>query len=144
MSEEKDIDIETFMRPRSARIRGRLTDIFTSLLHLGWIETEAEVRECTVIRKNYVSTTQVMPRFGGYVVTFTYSVDGKTYGGSTFSPDEVQTGDKFAIRYNPRHPEQNNSFESETNWTTTYSKWFVIIALLLVFYLFVRKYLFGD
>lgn len=148
MSEEKNIDIESFrsgMRPLSERIRESLKNFVSGLFHRNWVEVEAEVRECTPIRpSSYTPRYQVLPKFVGYVVTFSYSVDGRKYEGITNSPDEVKPLDRFAIRYNPRQPGENNTFDSETDWTTTYSKYFTIIGILLLLFLLIRKHFFGE
>ena len=77
-----------------------------------WIVGEAEVTDCTYIRG----------RSGGrggdgvlahYVVGFSYKVNGTTYRGATTSPAEVKPHDKFSIRYNSDHPEENNSIASQ-------------------------------
>lgn len=149
VDEEKNIDIEAFrssMRPLSVRIREALRGFFSGLFHRNWAEVEAEVCECTPIApRSYTYSRQgVLPRFSGYVVTFSYRVNGKKYEGITNSPDEVKLHDKFGIRYNPKHPGENNTFDSETNWTTAYTKYFTIIMILFFLFLLFRKHFFGE
>jgi hypothetical protein len=135
MSEKNDTDIETIrlrMRPLPERIRGKLADLFNSLFHRDWAEAVAVVTDCTPIHRDPLarSSRYLDATIGGYVVGFTYIVNGKTYGGITNSPVEVQKSDEFAIRYSPQYPEVNNAFGSETNWMKTYTKYFAIILVL--------------
>jgi len=151
MSDENNIDIETLrssMRPLSVRIRESLTDWIGWLFHRGWVEVEAEVRDCTPIHKGPFSTLSLYKSatatFGGYVVGFTYVVQGKEYEGITNSTVEVQKHDKFAIRYNLKHPEENNTFDSETNWVVTYTKYFTVILFLFMVFLYIKEHYFGK
>jgi len=134
------------MRPLSARIREALKDFVSGLFHRNWAEVEAEVRECTPIYpSSYTPHWQgTLPKFVGYVVTFSYVVNDKKYEGITNLPNEVKLHDRLAIRYNPRHPGENNTFDSETNWATTYSKYFTVIGILLLLFLLIRKHFFGE
>jgi hypothetical protein len=134
MSDERDIDIETFRETRWQRFRARLSDFIGRIFQRGWSETEAEVCTRTVIRtRRYQMTSKSgMTPIGGYAVTFKYVVDGKTFDGVAISPDEVQKHDRFVIRYNPRRPEENNSFDSATSWTEGLQKYYFIFLLLVV------------
>jgi hypothetical protein len=147
MSEKNEIDIETIrlrMRPLRERIREKLADLFSWLFHRDWAEVEAEVSDCIPIRHDPLErpTRYSGVTIGGYVVDFTYIVEGKTYEGVSHSPVEVQKYDKFAIRYCPKHPEENDTFNSETNWTATYTKYFAIILVLILLVLFIREHFF--
>ncbi len=42
-----------------------------------------------------------------YLVTFAYSVGGKTYRGQYKSGSPPEDGHTFEIQYDPRHPESN-------------------------------------
>ncbi len=125
MSKEINVDYETFRKTRwqrfqewrSARVLRFSTwrkDVVGSFTQRGWVETQAEVATCKLIRSHYSRNGYV--GVGGWAVTFNYAVDGKNYDGIVISPAEVQAHDAFAIRYNPAHPGQNNSFDSETSW----------------------------
>jgi hypothetical protein len=67
---------------------------------------------------------------GGYAVTFTYAVNGKTYDGIAISPDKFEENDTFVIRYNPDHPEENNSFESEFSWIDGFMSYYAAFLFL--------------
>jgi hypothetical protein len=122
--DDETIDIATFRKSRLTRLREQLRNLFGWILKRGWIEVEASVDECGSSSYRYYLTNsrnaERLP-YGGYSVSFTYVVDGKTYKGITTSPDEMQREDKFHIRCNPKHPEENNTFYAETNWVVTYS-----------------------
>lgn len=80
MSEAANADFETFKKTRSQKFRESLNHIVRRFTHRGWVETEAAVRFCKLIRSSYPiqSRSGAMPP-GGYAVTFTYGVNGKTY-----------------------------------------------------------------
>lgn len=78
-----------------------------------------------------------------YAVSFTYKVDGIAYRDATASMVEVQPNDKFAIRYNPDNPAENNSLASECDrpWFNAYLYLFAAVMIgLLLFHLFARYY----
>lgn len=139
MNEDRDIDIQSLRRSRPDRIGEKLKDLESSLFRRGWMEVEAEVCEC--IQLGWKAWTNIPdygfpnPVLNRYIVSFTYTVNGKTYEGITNSPDELLEHDKFKIRYNPSHPEENNTFDSATNWTVRYTKYldFFLAVLLLSF-----------
>ena len=136
MSEENDIDIETLRKPRSARFRETLSEFASRLSHRGWKKIEAQVRDCTLVPPStYPIEVDSWRQIGGYAVSFTYEVDGKTYSGMFNSPVKVQEQDQFVIRYNPRHPEENNSLGSENSWVTLYTKLASIVLGLLMLFL---------
>lgn len=111
-------------------------------LHHGWPEVEAEVTSCRIVRRSGTYRLDVSVPF--YAVCFSYTVDGITYEGVTNSPVEVEPRDKFAIRYNPANPEENNSLESELDrpWFKEYTYLFAALLIgLLVLDLF-RRYIF--
>jgi hypothetical protein len=141
LSEENDIDIETLRKPRSTRFREMLSEFIGRLSHRGWKKIEAQVRDCTLVPPStYPSRYDGWNRIGGYAVSFTYVVNGKAYPGMLNSPVEVQAHDRFLIRYNPRHPEENNSLGSENSWVTLYTTLAsAVLVLLMLFLLF--KYL---
>jgi hypothetical protein len=142
VSEERDAGAGILMRERRGKSRGPFAKVGGGLFHRGWVQGEAEVLACsTSVSRRYVPTRPfgaigVLP----YVVTFQYVVNGNRYEGVLNSPDEVEKGDTFAIRYDPSHPENNNTFDSETNWTYTYTKIFSIVMILLMAILFIHSY----
>jgi hypothetical protein len=102
-----------------------------------WVETEAEVSDCTFTPfKAYIDGTGPEDQLAHYTVGFTYKVNGTVYEGVLSSPVEVEPHDTFAIRYNPYRPEQNNSLESELDrpWFKDYTYLFaaLLVGLLLL------------
>ena len=149
MSNDDNFDIETLrcrMRPLSVRIRESLKDWINGVLHRDWVEVDAEVCDCTPIHRSVFSTLRrsTIAQFGGYAVCFIYVVQSRKYQGITNSPVELQEHDKFAIRYNPKHPEENNTFDSETSWTVTYTIYFTIILFLFLVFLYIGKHFYGK
>lgn len=143
MSEQRDVDAGILLRGDSGKARTQFANPRTGLFHRGWVDVEAEVSCCRLIR-NYIATPRdAWKPLGGYVVGFTYEVNGKGYEGILDSPDRLKVGDKFTIRCDPRHPEKNNTFDSETHWTYTYTKIFRIAMILLMLFLFIRSYFFS-
>jgi hypothetical protein len=111
------------------------TDLIAHALHHDWPEVEAEVQDCRFIRAVRHSGASIgQPAY--YAVGFTYQVKGITYKGVLNSPVEVQPHDKFPLRYNPEHPEQNNSLASkyESGWLKYYP--YIFAALLIGFVVF--------
>jgi hypothetical protein len=110
-------------------------DLIEQALHHDWPEVEAEVRDCRFVRAIRGSGASV-GQSAYYAVGFTYQVNGITYQGVLSSPVEVQTHDKFSIRYNPEHPEENNSLASkcESGWLKYYT--YIFAALLIGFIVF--------
>jgi hypothetical protein len=104
---------------------------------------EAEVTECRFVHASAGSRIgdQVL---GHYAVGFAYKVDGITYEGVTSSPVEVQRHDKFAIRYNPEHPAENNSLASvcDRAWFKDYQAVVGGLILGLILYGFAQRYIF--
>jgi hypothetical protein len=109
-----------------------------------WAETEAEVTDCTFARfKAYIDGAGIDDDLAHYAVGFSYRVDGIQYKGVLSSPVEVQPGDTFSIRYNPAHPEQNNSIASELDrpWFKEYTFLFGAAIVGIMLYDLVRRYL---
>ncbi len=112
---------------------GWFASSFDRILKRGWIEVEAEVQECitpaatSLLDSPYYFESELLA--GENLVTFTYSVGGETYTGILSSRDEVQKGDKFPIKCNPRNPEENNSTDSQSNWTVEYT---VVLGVFLI------------
>jgi hypothetical protein len=102
-----------------------------------WVETEAEVTDCTFVKTRwYVDGSGVDEQIPHYTVGFTYNVSGTAYSGVLSSPVQVEPGDTFLLRYNPDDPKENNSLESELDrpWFKEYT-WLVgalIVAAMLV------------
>ena len=108
-----------------------------------WLETEAEVTDCTFARQSYeIDGAGMDTDLTHYVVTFTYKVNGTTYSGVLSSPVQVEPGDTFLLRYNPADPKENNSLESELDrpWFKEYT--WLVGALIVGAMLFdlVRRY----
>jgi hypothetical protein len=144
VSEQRDVDAGILIREDSGKARTQFANPGSGLFHRGWVDVEAEVSDCTLIR-NYIATPRdAWKPLGGYVVGFSYEVNGKSYEGILDSPDKVAMGDKFTIRYDPRHPEKNNTFDSETHWSYTYTKIFSIGIILLMLFLFIRSCFFNS
>jgi hypothetical protein len=116
-------------------------DSIENALHHGWPEIEAEVIDCKYIHGSTGS-------HGGYgilahyAVGFAYKADGIAYQGATTSSAEVRRHDKFAIRYNPEHPEENNSFASECDrpWFKDYLYLVSALIIGLMLYGFVQRH----
>jgi hypothetical protein len=143
VSEPRDVDAGILLREDSGKARTLFTNLGSGLFHRGWVDVEAEVSECRLIRNYITRPRDAWKPMGGYVIGFTYDVNGKRYQGILDSPDEVVVGDKFILRCDPRHPEKNNTSDSETHWTYTYTKIFSIAMILLMLFLFIRSYFFS-
>lgn len=128
---EEDIDFDSFRKSRWQGLREWWQiqthqllfwghDVGGRFSQKGWIQTKARVISCTPVRRSRFYFPRryppLAPSFGGWIVEFTYSVDGKTYDGVTNSPSEVQKDDTFAVRFNPSSPGENNSLDSELSW----------------------------
>jgi hypothetical protein len=134
MSTESNIDIESLQRSRWKKARDRMDVLFGWVRQRGWVEAEAEVLACVPGRTHVVGRSGWGgPVAGGWVVTFIYIVDGKSYEGTTISQEKVEPGEIISVRFNPRRPAQNDSFDSETDWTVPVSH--VEMALLALFVL---------
>ena len=156
MSESQDVDYQTFMKPRSAKMLDWFAGCFSFVTHRGWVDVDAEVTECIRIRSkgDFIDSNKLRSgsfssmnsttQWGGYVVSFIYKVNGMKYQGFTTSSDQFKQGDSFPLRYNPSNPEQNNTFNSETNWTAIYTKFLGLILGLMLFYFLARKLFFKD
>jgi hypothetical protein len=110
-----------------------------------WAEGEATVTDCTFAHaRDLLDGGGVDDELAHYAVGFTYQVNGKTYTGVLSSPVEVEAGDTFAIRYNPRKPEQNNSLASELNrpWFKEYTYIFVAVIIGLLLYGVFQQHIF--
>jgi hypothetical protein len=146
VGEQQNTGAAIQVRERRRKSRGMLTNLESGLFHRGWVEGDAEVIACsTPVSWRFTAT----PLQGGgpiralpYVVTFRYVVKGKSYQGIINSKEKVKRGDLFTIRYNPRHPENNNTMDSETNWTYTYTTIFSVVMLLLMTLVFIWSYFF--
>ena len=109
-----------------------------------WLETEAEVTDCTYARfKAYIDGSGVEDQLAHYAVGFTYKVSGKPYDGVLSSPVEVQPHDTFAIRYNPEDPAENNSIDSELDraWYKDYTYLVAAVLVGLLLYGFVQRHI---
>jgi hypothetical protein len=125
LSGENDIDIESLRNSHRGNFHEILSNAICWMLHLHWPKTQAEVTECHAVKGSYTGipsrfTPSRMPLLSGYIVSFTYFVDGKQYDGVLDSPVEVEKHDMFDLRYNPLNPEQNHSTGSKNSLTTIY------------------------
>ena len=109
-----------------------------------WLETEAEVNDCTFARQSYqIDGAGMDTDLAHYVVTFSYHVDGTAYAGELSSPVQVEAGDKFLLHYNPADPKENNSLESELDrpWYKEYTFLFGALIVGLMLYGFIHQHL---
>lgn len=141
MSESQNIDIESLRRTRWEKVCDRVDVLFGWIGKRGWVAADAEVIECVASRYHADYRTGAPSLVGAYMVAFAYKVDGKRYEATTISPDKVEPGEKMTIRYNPRHPAQNDSFDSETDWAAPAAKveevlalGFLLVAVVLYFF----------
>jgi hypothetical protein len=145
LDDQSNAGIVTKKKPRAARLVGWFASSFDWILKRGWIEVEAEVQECitpaanSLIDSAYYDGSELLA--GENLVTFIYSVEGKTYTGILSSRDEVQKGDKFPIKCNPRNPEENNSIDSQSNWTVEYTAVLAVFLIALFVGFFVLNFL---
>ncbi len=142
MNESRNIDIEDLRRSPWEKVCGRMDVLFGWLRKRGWREAEAEVIGCVATNPLRYQSKQE-PWIGGYAVTFAYRVDGRDYEGTTISPEKVEAGEKMTIRYNPRHPAQNNSFDSETDWAEPAAKLEEVLVLCLLLFAVVVYFVAG-
>lgn len=108
-----------------------------------WLETEAEVTDCTYARfRAYIDGTGVEDQLAHYAVGFSYKVNGTTYKGVLSSPVEVEPHDTFAIHYNPDDPAENNSILSELDraWYKDYTYLVGAVLIGLLVYALVQRY----
>lgn len=132
---EPEIDIDTFRRTRAERFRIWLSEVVSGVTHFRWPKTTATVVTCRPVKiSRYHSPSRYVPYrqplLTGYIVEFSYSVEGRIYTGALDSPVEVQPSDCFNIRYNPARPEENNSLSS--NGDTGSQMASIMMALLVV------------
>jgi hypothetical protein len=137
---EPEIDIETLRRSRTDRLAEWLEQAASPITHIGWHTAPAKVTACRPVRKYQYYTTHYpsFPILTGYIVEFSYVVNGRTFTGVLDSPVEVQPGDTFDIRYNPANPQENNSLGSSgdsgariATLTTSILLLVVLITLLI-------------
>ena len=110
-----------------------------------WSETEAEVTDCTYAPlRAYIDGTGVEDQLAHYVVGFIYIVNETSYKGVLSSPVQVEPHDTFALRYNPDHPEENNSLESEFErpWFKDYTYLFAALLIGLFLLDVARRHIF--
>lgn len=137
MTEFPETDLETLRRSRVARLEADLHELASRLTHLHWPSTEAEVTDCRAAKNRYWGSGRYSNERVrlGYIVGFAYSVEGKAYAGTLNSPVEVLQGDRFALRYNPDHPNENNSICSDNSPSSIFSKWISLVLGILIFLL---------
>jgi hypothetical protein len=142
MSEEPTLDLETLRQPRIERLEADLHELAGRMTHLHWPSTDAEVTECRLARSR---RSWDCYRYGPpptlqleYIVSFSYSVQGKAYSGTLNSPVEVERGDHFALRINPDHPDENNSVCSDNSPSSIISPVIAIVLAVLILLLFLK------
>lgn len=145
MNDDRDIDLASFRRSRWDTIRDRLTDMIPGLRQRHWMIVDAEIRACTSSTQIGTSRGPIESlKVGPYIVDFTYKVNGRIFDGVTSSPVKVEKHDKFAIHYNPRRPEENNSLDSETAWVNSYAIVSSVVILLMILFGFLRNLFFPS
>jgi hypothetical protein len=117
--------------------RLRLSDVAWRFKRRGWSETEAEVLSSKDHRKNWYLPNNLIdnqPSLDGWLVAFRYFVDKNPYDGVLFTRNELKEGEKFTIRYNPAHPDQNDSLAAKLDWLSNSMLWtyFYRTVLLIV------------
>lgn len=99
-----------------------------------WKETEATVFTCGV-QDHAASGKVYVPGTGpsDYLITFSYEIDGEWYSGEFNSNTPRERGEKFTLRYDPRHPENNDvSLTDRQNlWTNIMIGAICVIALII-------------
>lgn len=144
MSTEKNLDYETLCKSRTERFcdwrlgiahdfRDWRKDVTGRFTQRGWLETEAEVTSCSSIPQHY-SRFGATTNLSGWAVGFAYVVSGKTYDGILMSRDKLEKHDRFAIRYNPDQPAENDSLETKLGWIDGFvvGAYDLFLALILV------------
>jgi hypothetical protein len=129
MSMEPNADYESLGKTRTQHFqqwrfghahnfRSWRKDVIGRFTQRGWLETEARVTSCKPAMPRYPfprqTGTPIM--IGGWAVGFVYDVDGRPYDGIALSKDKLEKGDRFAIRFNPERPEENNSLATKLDW----------------------------
>jgi len=146
MSEERNIDYETFSKTRGQRFqewrhgvahrfREWRRDLVGRFTQRGWLETEAEVTSCKAVPARYSGYS--WPSRGsclsGWAVGFTYVVNGRSFDGILMARDEVERHKKFTIRYNPARPDENDTLATKLDWIdgAVIGVYDVLLAVLL-------------
>jgi hypothetical protein len=140
MTEFPDSDIETLRESRVEQLEAYLHELASRLTHLHWPSTDAEVTECRQARsrRGWYYYRYIRPLQLEYIVSFSYSVQGKAYSGTLNSPVEVERGDHFALRINPDHPDENNSVCSDNSPSSIISPVIAIVLAVLILLLFLK------
>ncbi|MFZ0745872.1 MAG: hypothetical protein WAM85_15795 [Terracidiphilus sp.] len=149
MTRDEDIDIETFRRTRTGgfrewrldlghKFRNWRADLLGRFMQKGWLETEAEAICSRPIGHKYKYISRnAQPTLSGWAVNFTYDVDGKSFDGIAISRAKMNIHNKFIIRYNPAHPEENNTLATKLDWidgfvTGAYDLFLVVLLGTLI------------
>ena len=95
-----------------------------------WINARATIIACELrAPKGLTLEGEYCPP--GYLVTFSYSVDGQTFKGTYRANSPQECGHDFEILYNPKHPSRNTGSDGLTqSWVTMTAFVLVVIALL--------------
>lgn len=91
--------------------------------HRNWPQVDAEVMSCKYHNPELLYIPEGPAEAPYYTVAFDYVVNGQTYTGGLLSEVEVQKGDKFPIRYDPKDP-GHNSADPLPKWTRIYDACF--------------------
>lgn len=127
MSMEKNLDYDDFCKTRTERFcdwrlgiahgfRGWRKDVVGRFTQRGWLEAEAEVTSCIAVPQRHYYSRFGTTNLSGWAVGFTYVVNGKPYDGILVSRDKIEKHERFAIRYNPDQPAENDSLETKLDW----------------------------
>jgi UDP-N-acetylglucosamine pyrophosphorylase len=78
-----------------------------------WVKTQARVICCKYQFARMNTLTLGIPTDANpFLITFTYSAQGKTYTDRFTSPTYIQQGETFSLSYNPLDPQQNTKTAS--------------------------------
>ncbi len=73
-----------------------------------WVETLATVTACRYQFGGLGTMAFGIPDINHFLITFTYTVAGRTLSSRFKSPKAIAQGETFPITYNPLAPEQNS------------------------------------
>lgn len=104
-------------------------------LQASWQPALATVRNC---RRTYATwfVDESSPDEGGtyhlaqWLVSFSYGVDGKTYGGRFQAGSPHRPGDTFSITFDPAHPQNHTGSDPKRKPLAAVLLWGVAAALL--------------
>jgi hypothetical protein len=110
-----------------------MTASSTQRLSDDWVSTRASIIACKLTRAGGVGLSLEGYYPAEYVVTFTYSADGRTFKGRYRTNSPQECGHNFEILYNPRHPSRNTGSDALTrSWLTMTAFVIAVVAILAV------------